>query len=181
MSKIGKKPIVIKDGVEAKINNKSVIIKGPKWELSYDLLDGVSAKINEGTIEVSIDNDEKKNLRWLTRTLISNMVEWVSTWFEKKLLVMWVWYAVKKEGTAIQLSLWLSHKVKFEIPSSIECDVEQDQKGNYVITLRSINKQYLWEIASKIRDLRKPEPYKGKGIRYFDEVVKLKAGKTAKK
>lgn len=181
MSKIGKKPIAINDGVEVKINNKSVIIKGPKGELSYDLLDGVNIKAIEWNIEVSIDNDEKKNLRGLTRTLISNMVEWVTTWFEKKLLVIWVGYAVKKEGNWILLSLGLSHKINFEIPASIECLVDQDQKGNYVVTLKSINKQYLWEVAAKIRALRKPEPYKGKGIRYFDEVVKLKAGKTAKK
>ncbi len=181
MSKIGKKPIVIKDGVEVTINNKKVIIKGPKWELSYDLLDGVNAKVNEGALEVTIENDEKKNLRGLTRTLISNMVEWVTAGFEKKLLVIWVWYAAKKEGNSIQLSLWLSHKVKFDIPSSMQFEVEQDAKGNYVVTLKSIDKQHLGEVASKIRDLRKPEPYKGKGIRYFDEVVKLKAGKTAKK
>lgn len=181
MSKIGKKPIVIKDGVEVKINNKTVTIKGPKGELSYTLLDGVVAKVNEEALEVAIDNEEKKNLRGLTRTLISNMMEGVTTGYEKKLLVIWVGYAAKKEGNGILLSLGLSHKVKFDIPSSIQFEVEQDQKGNYVITLKSIDKQYLWEVASKIRDLKKPEPYKGKGIRYFDEVVKLKAGKTAKK
>ncbi len=181
MSKIGKKPIVIKDGVEAIINNQTVIIKWPKGELSYTLLDWVKANINEWTLEISIDNDEKKNLRGLTRTLISNMVEGVTTGFERKLLVMGVWYSAKKEWDWIQLSLWLSHKVNFKIPASIQYEVEQDQKGNYVITLRSIDKQYLWEVASKIRDLRKPEPYKGKWIRYFDEIVKLKAGKTAKK
>jgi large subunit ribosomal protein L6 len=181
MSKIGKKPIVIKDGVEVKINNKDVIIKWPKGELSYSLLDGVHAKVNEGSLEVSIDNDEKKNLRGLTRTLLSNMMEGVTDGFVKKLLVIGVGYAAKKEGKGIQLSLGLSHKVNFEIPTSIQFEVEQDQKGNYVITLKSIDKQHLWEVASKIRDLKKPEPYKGKGIRYFDEVVKLKAGKTAKK
>ncbi|MDD3262321.1 MAG: 50S ribosomal protein L6 [Candidatus Absconditabacteria bacterium] len=181
MSKIGKKPIIIKDGVEIKIDKKTVFVKGPKGELSYTLLDGVNAKVNEGAIEISIESDDKKNLRGLTRTLVSNMVDGVTTGFEKKLLVMGVGYAVKKEGNALQLSLGLSHKVKFEVPSSIQSEVEQDAKGNYVIILKSIDKQHLGEVASKIRDLRKPEPYKGKGIRYFDEVVKLKAGKTAKK
>lgn len=181
MSKIGKKPIIIKDGVEVKINNKVVAVKGPKGELSYTLLDGVMANVNEGALEVSIDNDEKKNLRGLTRTLLSNMIEGVTAGFEKKLLVIGVGYSAKKEGNGILLSLGFSHKVKFDIPASIQFEVEQDQKGNYVITLKSIDKQYLGEVASKIRDLKKPEPYKGKGIRYFDEVVKLKAGKTAKK
>ncbi len=181
MSKIGKKPIIIKDGVEVKINNKVVAVKGPKGELSYTLLDGVMANVNEGSLEVSIDNEEKKNLRGLTRTLLSNMIEGVTAGFEKKLLVIGVGYSAKKEWNGILLSLGFSHKVKFDIPASIQFEVEQDQKGNYVITLKSIDKQYLGEVASKIRDLKKPEPYKGKGIRYFDEVVKLKAGKTAKK
>lgn len=181
MSKIGKKPIVIVEGVEVKINNKNVIIKGPKWELSYTLLDGVNAKVNEGQIEVSIESDEKRQFRWLSRTLVANMIEWVTTGFEKKLLVMWVWFSVKKEWNTLHLALWYSHKIKFEVPSSIQFEVEQDAKGNHIIILKSIDKQYLWEITAKIRDLRKPEPYKGKGIRYFDEIVKLKAGKTAKK
>lgn len=181
MSKIGKKPISIKDGVEVTINNKLVTVKWPKGELSYTFLDGVNVQQENSELIVSIDSDEKKNLRGLTRTLISNMIEWVTTGFEKKLLVIWVGYAAKKEWNGLLLSLGLSHKVNFEIPSLIESEVEQDQKGNFVITLKSIDKQLLWEVASKIRALRKPEPYKGKGIRYFDEVVKLKAGKTAAK
>jgi large subunit ribosomal protein L6 len=181
MSKIGKKPIVIKDGVEAKINNNVVSIKGPKWELSYTLCDGVHVSQQDWHLEVSIKDDEKKNLRGLTRTLISNMVEGVTEGFQKKLLVIGVWYAAKKEWDGILLSLGFSHKIKFSVPSSIQYEVEQDAKGNYVITLQSIDKQYLGEIASKLRALRTPEPYKGKWIRYFDEVVKLKAGKTAKK
>lgn len=143
MSKIGKKPIDIKDGVEVKINNKTVTIKGPKGELSYTLLDGVNAKVNEGALEVSIDNDEKKNLRGLSRTLISNMIEGVTVGFEKKLMVLGVGFAVKKEGNGLLLSLGFSHKVKFDIPASIQHEVEQDQKGNYIITLKSIDKQYL--------------------------------------
>ena len=181
MSKIGKKPIIIKDGVEVKLNNNVVTVKGPKGELSYSLLEWVSVQLQEWTLEVIINDEEKKNLRGLTRTLISNMIEWVTTGFEKKLLVIGVWYTAKKEWNSLILSLWFSHKVKFDVPAVIQFDVEQDQKGNYVITLKSIDKQNLWEVAAKIRSLKKPEPYKGKWIRYFNEVVKLKAGKTAKK
>jgi large subunit ribosomal protein L6 len=138
-------------------------------------------KENEWHLEVSIVSEDKKNLRGLTRTLVSNMVEWVTVWFEKKLLVIGVWYAAKKEGDGILLSLGFSHKVKFDVPASVQYEVEQDAKGIYIITLKSIDKQYLWEIAWKLRALKTPEPYKGKGIRYSDEVIKLKAGKTAKK
>jgi large subunit ribosomal protein L6 len=181
MSKIGKKPIAIKDGVEVKIENQTVTIKGPKGTLSYTLLDGVLAKVEDNAIVVSITDDEKKNLWGLTRTLLSNMEHGVSEGFEKKLLLMGVGYSAKKEGDGILFALGFSHKVKFDIPSSLQCDVEQDAKGNYVITLKGIDKQYLGEVTAKIRALKKPEPYKGKGIRYIDEVVKLKAGKTAKK
>ena len=181
MSKIGKKPIIINDGVDVKVDNQKVLVKWPKGELSYTLLDGVTAIVEDKTIEISIDNDEKKNLWGLTRTLVSNMIEGVSHGFEKKLLLMWVGYSAKKEGDGILFALGLSHKVKFEIPTNLQFNVEQDAKGNYVITLGGIDKQYLGEITAKIRALKNPEPYKGKGIRYFDEVIKLKAGKTAKK
>ncbi len=181
MSKIGKKPIAMPSGVEVKIDKNTIAVKGPKWELSYTLLDGVNAEVKENNIEISISDDEKKNLWGLTRTLVSNMVTGVTTGYEKKLLVIGVGYSAKKEGKGILFSLGLSHKVQFDIPTSIQFNVEQDAKGNYVITLNGIDKQYLWEVTAKIRALKEPEPYKGKGIRYFDEVIKLKAGKTAKK
>jgi len=181
MSKIGKKPIIIKAGVDVKIDKQNIIIKGPKWELSYKLLDSVNAKVEDNHIVISITDNEKGNLWGLTRTLVSNIMDGVSDWFVKKLLLIWVGYSAKKEWNWILFALWLSHKVKFDIPSSIQFEVEQDIKGNYVITLSSIDKQYLWEVAAKIRDLKKPEPYKWKWIRYFDEVIKIKAWKTAKK
>lgn len=181
MSKIGKKHILIKDGVDVKIDNQKVTVKGPKWELSYTLLDWVKASVQDNFVEISIDNDEIKNLWGLSRTLVSNMIQWVSDWYQKKLLVIWVWYSAKKEWTSILFALWLSHKVTFPIPSNIQFEIEQDAKWAYVITLQWIDKQYLWEVAAKIKALKTPEPYKWKWIRYFDEVIKLKAGKTAKK
>lgn len=181
MSKIGKKHIAIPSGVEINIQNQTVTVKGPKGTLSYTLLDGVLANVEDNAIIVSITSDDKKSLWGLTRTLISNMVHGVSEGFQKKLLLMGVWYSAKKEGNGILFALGLSHKVKFDIPASLQCEVDQDAKGNYIITLSGIDKQYLGEITAKIRELKKPEPYKGKGIRYFDEIVKFKAGKTAKK
>lgn len=181
MSKIGKKPIAIPSGVEVKIEKGTLTVVGSKWTLSYTLLSGVSAKVEENTIVIAVSNDELKNLWGLTRTLVSNMVHGVSEGYEKKLLLMGVGFSAKKEGNAILFALGFSHKVKFDIPSSLQFEVEQDAKGNYVITLKGIDKQYLGEITAKIRALKTPEPYKGKGLRYFDEIVKIKAGKTAKK
>lgn len=181
MSKIGKKAIAIPTGVEIMIDGAKVTVKGPKWELSYTLLDWVHAEVKDNEIVMSIDNDEKKNLRGLSRTLIDNMVEWVSNGYQKKLLLIGVWYTAKKEGSWLLLALGFSHKINFDIPASISCDVEQDPKGNYVITLKSIDKQFLGQIAADLKSLKKPEPYKGKWFRYFDEVIKLKPGKSAKK
>lgn len=181
MSKIGKKPILIPEGVEIKMEWRNVIVKWPKGELSYEYLPGVDVKQEDNQIVVSIELDDHKNLRGLTRTLIANMIEGVTNGYEKKLLIMWVGYWAKMEGNNINLSLGLSHKVLFPVPDSIKVAVEQDPKGNTIITLNSIDKQFLWEVTAKIRALRKPEPYKGKGIRYIDEEVKLKAGKAAKK
>ena len=181
MSKIGIKPITIPEGVEAIIEGQKVTIKGSKWELSYTLLEGVKAESRDNTLVVSIDSDEKKNLRGLSRTLIANMIEWVSAGYEKKLLIMGVGYAVKKEGHSLDLALGFSHKVIFPVPESISFEIEQDAKGNFIITFQSIDKQHLWQVVANIRALRPPEPYKWKGIRYFDEFVKIKPGKAAVK
>lgn len=181
MSKIGKKSIQIPAGVDINIEGSKVSVKGPKGALSYTLVDGVSATIVDATIEIAIASDEHKNLWGLSRTLVANMVEGVTNWYQKKLLIIGVGYAAKKEGDSLILSLGFSHKVTFPVPTSISFAVEQDVKGNYNITLSGIDKQYLGEVVANIRALKKPEPYKGKGIRYSDEVIKLKAGKTAKK
>jgi len=181
MSKIGKLPITIPEGVEVTITNNLVKVKWPKGELEYQGLDCVKIKQEESTVVVTIDNDDNKKFRGLTRTLIANMVEWVTKWYEKKLHIIWVGYWAKIQGNKIDLALWLSHKVIFELPELVSAKVEQDPKWNTILTFTSIDKQLIGEVAAKIRDLRKPEPYKGKGIRYFGEEIKLKAGKAAKK
>lgn len=109
------------------------------------------------------------------------MVEGVSNGYEKKLLVMGVGYGAKLEGKKLVLSIWYSHKVDFVVPQNIEVAVEQDIKWNTIITMKGIDKQYLGEVAAKLKALKTPEPYKGKGIRYFDEYIKLKPGKATKK
>ncbi len=181
MSKIGKKVIEIPVGVELQINGSTVNVKGPKGQLSHTFVKGVTIKV-EGTQAItSVENEDQRNLRGLSRTLLANMIEGVTKGYEKKLLVMGVGYVVKMEGKKFIFSLGLSHKINFDIPQSIEAKVEQDVKGNFIITLNGIDKQYLWEYAAKVKALKKPEPYKGKWIRYFDEYIKLKPGKAAKK
>lgn len=181
MSKIGKKAIEIPAGVDVHVDGLNVTVKGPKWQLSHTFEKGVIINIEDNHAITTVDSQEIRNLWGLSRTLLANMIEGVNHGYEKKLLVMWVGYAVKMEGKKFIFSLWFSHKVDFAIPESIDAKVEQDPKGNYVITLQGIDKQYLGEYAAKVKALKKPEPYKGKGIRYFGEFIKLKPGKAAKK
>ena len=181
MSKIGKKPINIPSWVEVTIEKNLVTVKWPKWELSEKILDCVIIKKEDNNITLSVKEDNDRQFRWLSRTLIANMIEGVVNWYEKKLLIMGVWYWGQLQWNKLVLSLGFSHKIEYELPKNIEAKVEQDPNWNTIITLNSINKQLLWEVASKIRGFRKPEPYKWKGVRYFDEFVKLKAGKTAGK
>lgn len=181
MSKIGKKPISLPSGVTVTIENSVVSVKGSKGNLSYKMLQWVTATVEENTVVVAIDSDEKKNLWGLTRTLIQNMVTGVSDWYTIKLHVLWVGFTAKVAGQKLVLALWFSHPVDFQLPQGIASVVEKDPKGNDIITLTWIDKQLIGETAAKIRKLKAPEPYKWKGIRYIDEVVKLKAGKAAKK
>lgn len=181
MSKIWKNPIIIPEWVEIAIEKNLVKVKWPKWELSQDILDCVSIKKDNNSIITSIKNDDDKKFRGLSRTLIANMVEWVTKWYEKKLMIMWVWYGAQLQWKKLILSIGFSHKVNYEVPNNVNIKVEQDPKWNTIITLDGIDKQLVWEVAAKIRGYKKPEPYKGKWIRYIDEVVKLKAGKSASK
>lgn len=181
MSKVGKKPIVLPAGVEVTIDKANIKVKWPKGELSYAYLPGIQIKQEDNALIVSADSEEVWNLWGLTRTLVANMVEGVTNGYQKTLLLTWVGYSVKLEGKKLVFSLGLAHKVNFEVPAEFDVKVEQDAKGNYVITLTGIEKQKLGETAAKIRSLKKPEPYKGKGIRYIDEYVKIKPGKSAKK
>lgn len=181
MSKIGKKPILLPNGVTVTIDNSVVSVKWSKGNLSYTLLSGVTASVEENTVVVAVDSDEIWNLWGLTRTLIQNMVTGVSEWYTKKLHILWVGFGAKSAWQKLNLSLGFSHPVEFALPTGISATVEKDPKGNDIITLTWIDKQLVGETAAKIRKLKEPEPYKGKGIRYIDETIKLKAGKAAKK
>lgn len=181
MSKIGKNPVKIPAGVEVSLAWDVMTVKWPKGTLQHTIVAGVLAKVVEDEIVLSIDNEANKNLRWLTRTLVANMVEWVTNGYQKKLLIIGVWYGAQAQAKNITLSLWFSHKIQFPLPEGIQATTEQDQKGNTIITITGIDKQLLGETTAKIRSLREPEPYKGKGIRYIDEEIKLKPGKAAGK
>ena len=181
MSKIGKKPLSIPQGVEVELAESSVKVTGPKGTLSLNIPYGVKIEKNESELVFSILEDQYKNLWGLVRTLVSNLVVGVSQGYEKKLLIIGVGYSAKLEGKTLVLSLGFAHKVNYQIPEGIDMKSEQDPKGNTVIFISGINKELVGEVAAKVRAYKKPEPYKGKGIRYFDEFVKIKPGKSAKK
>jgi len=177
MSRIGKLPIAIPAGVTITVDQGVVKVHGPKGELSQAVLPEVTIKNEDNTITVSRKSDEKlsRSQHGLMRTLISNMVVGVTKGFEKKLEVNGVGFRVKGGGQNLEMALGFSHQVKYEAPQGIEIKVE---KMN--ITISGINKQQVGQIAAEIRSLKKPEPYKGKGIKYADEQIIRKAGKAGK-
>ena len=179
MSRIGRMPVAIPAGVTVDIaEGNKVTVKGPKGTLSRDLAPEMEIKIEDGHIVVTRPNDLKrmKSLHGLTRTLIKNMVVGVTDGYEKKLEINGVGYRAAKSGKKLTLSLGYSHPIEMEDPDGIETKVE----GN-VITVSGINKEKVGQYAAEIREKRSPEPYKGKGIKYSDEVIRRKVGKTGKK
>jgi len=181
MSRIWKLPIVIPSGVQVTITGQYVEVKGPKWFLSMEALPACRAVVEANQVVVSLVDQEQKQMRGLTRTLIANMVEGVSNGFEKKLHIIGIWYSAKVQGKQLVLNLWFSHQVTHQLPESVQASVEKDPKWNDILTLTSIDKQLVGQEAATIRAYRKPEPYKGKWVRYLGEQIKLKAGKTATK
>ena len=179
MSRIGRLPIEIPAGVTVDIaEGNKVTVKGPKGTLERVLVPEMDIKVEDGHIVVSRPNDLKrmKSLHGLTRTLIKNMVVGVTAGYEKKLEVNGVGYRAAKAGNKLTLSLGYSHPVEMTDPEGIETKVD----GN-IITVSGINKEKVGQYAAEIREKRKPEPYKGKGIKYSDEVIRRKVGKTGKK
>lgn len=179
MSRIGKKPIELLTGVKATLEESKLKIAGPKGELTIEVRPEVEVKIEDGNIVTFVKKETKDSSAYwgTTRALISNMVKGVTEGFEKTLKLVGVGYRVKKvSDSKISMTLGFSHSVEFEVPKGITLDVE----GNDTIFVKGIDKQLVGLTAAKIRKIRKPEPYKGKGIRYEDEVVKRKPGKAGK-
>jgi len=179
MSRLGKLPIELTGGAQAKIENDFIIVKGPKGELKQKLSDKIKIEITEKEILVSIDdlNDKQKKAFWgLYRSLINNMVEGVTKGFEKKLEINGVGYKSNVAGRKLILNVGYSHPVEYDLPVGIDAVVE-----GKVVTISGIDKQAVGETSAQIRKVRKPEPYKGKGIKYMDEVIRRKEGKSATK
>lgn len=178
MSRIGKQPIVISDKTEIIINGCEVTVKGPLGELSFTHQDSVEVIKEENTLIVKKLNDSAKALWWTTRSILSNMVEGVTTGYKKSLEVVWVWYKFEPNGAILTLSIGFSHKVDMDVPTGLK--ITADEKIKNVIHVTGIDKQLVWEFAAKIRAKKKPEPYKGKGIKYVGEHIRRKAWKTGK-
>ena len=179
MSRIGLKPITVPSNVELKIDaNNFVTVKGPKGTLEQQLSKLMKIEVVDGVIRVARPNDDKesRSLHGLTRTLINNMVVGVTDGYEKVLEIVGVGYRAQKQGKKLVLNLGFSHPVEMEDPSGIETAVE----GTNKIIVKGIDKQQVGNYAAVIRDWRRPEPYKGKGIKYSNEVIRRKAGKTGK-
>lgn len=178
MSRIGKKPIEIPNGVTVTMNGNTVTVKGPKGELSRDFNPDMEFKLEENTLTVSRPSDSKEHraLHGTTRSLVSNMVEGVSKGFEKTLELIGVGYRAQKQGKKLVLNVGYSHPVEFEPEEGLEVEVPANTK----IIVKGINKEHVGALAADIRSVRPPEPYKGKGIRYEGEYVRRKEGKTGK-
>lgn len=178
MSRIGKKPIEIPSGVEVSLGAQAVSVKGPKGTLSTPVHPKVEYTIEEGKVFVSTVDDSRlaRGQHGLRRTLLANCINGVSKGFEKALEIVGVGYKVNVQGNKVVLSVGFSHPVDFELPAGIEAKVE----GNK-LTIVGSDKQLVGEVAAKIRRVRPPEPYKGKGIKYADEQIRRKAGKSGAK
>ena len=178
MSRIGNKPITVPDGVEVKIDGHKVTVKGPKGTLEKEFHKNISLKLEGNVVEVSRNDNEPFNrgLHGLTRTLINNMIIGVTEGYSKELQINGVGYRVAKQGNNLNLTLGYSHPVIFEAPAGITFDVPNQN----TIIVKGIDKEIVGETAAVIRTKRPPEVYRGKGIKYTDEVIRRKEGKTGK-
>lgn len=177
MSKIGEEPIPIPDGVNLKLEGSMISVSGPKGTLNFDIPQGILVNILEKKVSVQRESDDKlsKSLHGLVRTIISNMITGTSVGFQKQLEIVGTGYRSSVSGKKLILQVGFSHQKEVSIPDGINVSVD----GN-IITVSGINKEEIGNFAAKIRSIRPPEPYKGKGIRYKDEKIKRKAGKSGK-
>lgn len=183
MSRIGKSPVNIPSGVDVKVDGTVVTVKGPKGELTQELNSSVALSIEDGTITFTRESDAPKHraMHGLYRSLLNNMIIGVSEGFKKELEVIGVGFRATATGQSLELSLGFSHPFVFEIPKEIKVSADTQKGKAPVVTLESYDKQLLGQVAAKIRSLRKPEPYKGKGVRFLGEEIRRKAGKSAGK
>jgi large subunit ribosomal protein L6 len=179
MSRIGRKPIPVPAGVKVRVEDGVLRAEGPKGKVAQTLAPGIGVVANDNQLEVTRRNDERKSraLHGLMRALVANAVEGVSKGFAKSLEVVGVGYRAEVKGRELHLALGYSHPVVFAIPAGIDIDVEKNTR----INVRGADRQQVGQVAAEIRGLRPPDPYKGKGVRYSDERLKLKVGKAGGK
>ncbi len=182
MSRIGKLPIALPSGVSVTVNNNVVTVKGPKGTLNQVVDPEIVVNVDEKQVVVNRPSDEKNHraLHGLYRSLINNMIIGVTQGFVKKMELVGVGYRAISNGQVLELSLGYSHAIHLLLPNEIKLEAVTDRKSNPIITMESADKQLLGQVCAKIRSLRKPEPYKGKGVKFVGEVIRRKAGKSAK-
>lgn len=179
MSRIGKLPVVISDKVEVTLNGKDIKVKWPLGELSFTYSDKVEVIKEENNLIVNPLGDDSNALWWTTRAILNNMVVGVSEGYKRSLEIVWVGYKFEVQWAKLILSIGYSHKVEVEVPAWLKTEI--DEKLKNVLHISWTDKQLVWEFASKIRAKKKPEPYKGKWIKYVGEHIRRKAGKTGSK
>jgi large subunit ribosomal protein L6 len=181
MSRIGKAPITLPEKVTVTVAENKVTVKGPLGELTQEIHPDIQVKIEENQLVLERPSEDKhhKSMHGLYRSLINNMVVGVSEGFKLEQELVGVGYRAEAKGQVLELSLGYSHDFIFEIPSEVKVEAKTERRSNPIITLTSIDKQLLGQVAAKIRSLRKPEPYKGKGIKFVGEQLRKKAGKSA--
>lgn len=185
MSRIGNLPIEIPSGVEIKVNDDNVVnVKGPLGELSQDISPEIEIAVENGNVSFNRPNDSKrvKSLHGLSRALVNNMVEGVTKGYEIKLELVGVGFRAEVlPNNVLDLVLGYSHHTYLQLPEEVNVEAKSDKRSNPIVTLKSSDKQLVGQVAAKIRSLRKPEPYKGKGVKFVGEILRRKAGKAAAK
>ncbi len=184
MSRIGKNPVTITNGVNVTVSPENVVtVKGPKGELKQSVDRDIKVEVKDGKVEFVRPTDQIRHraMHGLYRSLVNNMVKGVTEGYSKKLELVGVGFKAANQGNVLDLALGYSHNIIFEIPKELKITTSQEKGQNPMITLESIDKQLLGQVAAKIRSLRKPEPYKGKGVKFAGEVLRRKAGKAAGK
>ena len=184
MSRIGKKAISIPEGVTITVGKDNVVtVKGKNGELKQFVDRDITVEVKEGQVSFSRPTDQIRHraLHGLYRSIISNLVKGVTEGYERKLELIGVGFKAANQGNVLDLSLGFSHNIVFEVPKELKVATAQEKGQNPIITLQGIDKQLIGQVAAKLRGLRKPEPYKGKGVRYVGEIVRKKAGKAAGK
>ena len=184
MSRIGKKAISIPEGVSITVGKDNVVtVKGKKGELKQAIDRDITAEVKDGQLQLNRPTDQIRHraMHGLYRALIANLVKGVTDGYERKLELIGVGFKAANQGNLLDLSLGFSHNIVFEVPKELKVATAQEKGQNPIITLEGIDKQLIGQVAAKLRGLRKPEPYKGKGVRYVGEVVRKKAGKAAGK